>query len=74
MQVTYILKDGWILLYRMSEQGERLVFPPVLPGEIIGIHKDHNTKSPFSALALQDCVVCKVPKLEAACHADSAMA
>jgi CRP/FNR family transcriptional regulator, anaerobic regulatory protein len=70
MHETYILKDGWMLLYRITEEGKRLVFPPVLPGEIIGIHKDKNTESPFSALALQDSLVCKVSQLNSLCLND----
>lgn len=70
MHETYILKNGLMLLYRITEEGKRWVFPPVLPGEIIGIHKDKNTLSPFSAISLQDSVVCKVSQFNSLCLND----
>lgn len=60
---TYILRDGWFQLYRLTESGSRQVFPPVLPGEIIGLHTDNNTKSPYFAVAMQNSVICKISQI-----------
>ncbi len=41
---AYVLREGWIQLTRISENGDRQVFRPVLPGEFLGVQP--NTKGP----------------------------
>jgi CRP-like cAMP-binding protein len=71
---TFILREGWVQLYRMTDQGNRQVFPAVLPGEMVGLHVESHAKAPYSAVALQDCLICKIPHLIPLCLSDSKLA
>ena len=65
---TYILRTGWIMLFRNLENGERQVLRSVLPGEFLGFQPDLQSPSMYSAMALTDCVICVVPNLLELCH------
>lgn len=71
---AFIVREGWIQLYRMTEEGRRQVFPAVLAGEIVGLHVDNNTHAHFSAVALTDTLICKIPNFVNLCLADSNLA
>ncbi|MGR9073868.1 MAG: Crp/Fnr family transcriptional regulator [Gammaproteobacteria bacterium] len=61
---TFILKEGWVLLTRISKGGKRQVLRSVLPGELFGFHPDLNGPRPDSAAALLNCTVCVIPDIE----------
>ena len=57
----YILREGWILLTKVSEQGKRQIIRSVLPGEMIGFQANISGPTAYSAVALVDSIVCSVP-------------
>lgn len=59
----YILREGWVLLTRVTEQGKRQIIRSVLPGDILGIQPDLHGPAVYSAIALLDSVVCSAPDL-----------
>lgn len=71
---TFILRDGWVQLYRITEEGSRQVFPAVLPGELLGLLPDDHGTAPYSAIALQDSIVCKISNLISLCLSDAKLA
>lgn len=64
---TYILCQGWVLLTQVSEQGKRQVIRSVLPGDMLGFQTDLDKYFDYSAIAIQDSVVCCVPDLFKMC-------
>jgi CRP-like cAMP-binding protein len=74
LQATYVLREGWIQLYRVTEEGKRQVFPSVLPGELLGLHADAHASANYSAVALQDSLICIVPNLVSLCLSDAKLA
>lgn len=64
---TYILRQGWILLTQVSAQGKRQVLRSVLPGDMLGFQTDLNKPFSYSAMTLQDSIVCCVPDLLQLC-------
>lgn len=71
---TYVLREGWIQLYRVTEEGKRQVFPSVLPGELLGLHADAHASANYSAVALEDSLICIIPHLISLCLSDSKLA
>lgn len=74
-QGSYILKDGWILLSRTTDDGIRQVLRPILPGDIMGFQPEMEGVHSDSAKALKNSVVCVIPDLKKICstHAELAM-
>ena len=64
---TYILREGWILLTKVSEQGKRQVIRIVLPGDLLGFQPNLNGPSSYSAMAVQDSLVCETPNFIKMC-------
>ncbi len=64
---TYILRQGWILLTQVSAQGKRQIIRSVLPGDMLGFQTDLNKPYNYSAMAIQDSIVCCVPDLLKMC-------
>lgn len=56
------------MLTRISKDGKRQVFRSVLPGELIGIQQHLQGPSIYSAIALVDCVLCRVPNFVSLCN------
>lgn len=65
---NYILRDGWILLTKMSVQGKRQVIRSVLPGDLIGFQPNMPASSVYSAIAVQDSIVCNIPDIIEMCN------
>ncbi len=51
------------MLTRLSSDGNRQVFRSVLPGELLGFQQHLHDPAIYSAIALLDSVVCKVPNV-----------
>jgi CRP/FNR family transcriptional regulator len=63
-QELYVLREGWVMLARLSGDGNRQVFRSVLPGELLGFQQHLKGPAIYSAIALLDSVVCRVPNME----------
>lgn len=63
----YILLQGWVLLTQESEQGNRQIIRSVLPGDPIGIQPNLHGPYQYSAIALQDCIICIAPDFFTLC-------
>ncbi|MGZ8946855.1 MAG: Crp/Fnr family transcriptional regulator [Methylococcaceae bacterium] len=63
----FILREGWVMLTRLSDEGKRQVFRSVLPGELLGFQQHLNGPAIHSAIALLDSVVCRVPNIVRLC-------
>jgi CRP/FNR family transcriptional regulator len=59
----FILREGWVMLTRLSEAGKRQVFRSVLPGELLGFQQHLQGPAIYSAIALLDSVVCRIPNI-----------
>lgn len=64
---TYILREGWILLSHHSEQGKRQVIRSILSGDLLGFQPDLHGPSLYSAIAVQDSIICDVPNILQMC-------
>ena len=64
---TYILREGWILLTKISEQGKRQVIRSILPGDLLGFQPDLQGPSAYSAIAIQNSIVCDMPDILEMC-------
>jgi len=67
----FILREGWIMLTRLSVDGKRQVFRSVLPGELLGFQQHLQGPTIYSAIALLDSVVCRVPNILMLCSTQS---
>ncbi len=65
---NYILKEGWVLLSRITQDGSRQVLRSVLPGDFLGFQPELNGPHIDTAMTLSDSVICVVPELEAICQ------
>ena len=74
MREAFVLREGWIQLTRVSENGDRTVFRPVLPGELLGFQPDVKGPAIYSAVAALDSVVCDIPNLETMCLSEPKLA
>ncbi len=63
----YILREGWVLLTKISKQGKRQIIRSVLPGDILGFQPDLHGPAVYSAIALLDSIVCTTPDLLKMC-------
>lgn len=63
----FVLREGWVMLTRLSEDGKRQVFRSVLPGDILGFQRHQHGPAIYSAIALLDCVVSRVPNISMLC-------
>ena len=66
-QELYVLREGWVMLTRVSADGKRQVFRSVLPGELLGFQQYLQGAAVYSAIALLDTVVCRVPHIVSLC-------
>ncbi len=74
IQDAYVLREGWIQLSRISENGDRQVFRPVLPGELLGIQPDTKGPAIYTAVAALDSVICDIPNLDTMCLSEPKLA
>jgi CRP/FNR family transcriptional regulator, anaerobic regulatory protein len=63
----FVLREGWVMLSRLSEDGKRQVFRIVLPGELLGFQLHLHDHANYSAIALVDSVVCRIPNIASLC-------
>jgi CRP/FNR family transcriptional regulator len=63
----FVLREGWVMLTRLSSDGKRQVFRSVLPGELLGFQQHLHGPAIYSAIALLDSVFCKVPNIVEVC-------
>lgn len=63
----FVLRDGWVMLYRIAKDGKRQVFRSVLPGELFGFQQYLHISSSYSAITLLNSIVCKVPDITNLC-------
>jgi CRP/FNR family transcriptional regulator len=66
-QELFVLREGWVMLTRLSDDGKRHVFRSVLPGELLGFQQHIRGPAIYSAIALLESVVCRIPNLERLC-------
>ena len=67
----FVLREGWVMLTRLSDDGKRQVFRSVLPGELLGFQQHLPGPAIYSAIALLDSVVCRVPNIVRLCSTQS---
>ncbi len=60
-QEFYLLREGWILLTSITEEGKRQIIRSVLPGDLLGVQPDIHGPAIYSAIALQDSIICRIP-------------
>jgi len=70
----FVLREGWIMLTRLSDGGKRQVFRSVLPGEILGFQQYLQGPAIYSAIALLDSVVCMIPNFVGLCSTQPELA
>ena len=71
---AFVLREGWIQLTRISENDDRQVFRPVLPGGLLGFQPDVKGPAIYSAVAALDSVVCSFPNLVTMCLSEPELA
>ena len=54
LRVTFLVRSGWVMRYKITAAGRRLIIGVSLPGDFIGLHVNFNNTSIFSAAALTD--------------------
>ncbi|WP_417418671.1 Crp/Fnr family transcriptional regulator [Hoeflea sp.] len=52
IRVTFLVRRGWVIRYRITPAGRRLIIGVSLPGDFIGLHVNFIHSSIFSAAAL----------------------
>ncbi|MEM5473119.1 Crp/Fnr family transcriptional regulator [Hoeflea sp. AS60] len=52
MRVTFLVRRGWVIRYRITPAGRRLIIGVSLPGDFIGLHVNFSHTAIFSAAAL----------------------
>jgi CRP/FNR family transcriptional regulator, anaerobic regulatory protein len=67
----FVLREGWVMLTRLTCDGNRQVFRSVLPGELLGFQQHLLGPTIYSAIALLDSVVCRVPNIVRLCSTQS---
>jgi CRP-like cAMP-binding protein len=63
----FVLREGWVMLTRLSGDGNRQVFRSVLPGELLGFQQHLQGPAIYSAIALLDSVICRVQNIVGLC-------
>jgi len=54
MRLTFLIRSGWVMRYRITAGGRRLIIGISLPGDFIGLHVNFKNSSIYSAAALTD--------------------
>ncbi|OCW56941.1 Crp/Fnr family transcriptional regulator [Hoeflea olei] len=52
LRLTFLVRSGWVIRYKITSSGRRLIIGVSLPGDFIGLHVNFNNSSIFSASAL----------------------
>lgn len=52
LRVTFLVRHGWVIRYKITPAGRRLIIGVSLPGDFIGLHVNFNYLSIFAASAL----------------------
>ncbi|MEQ8480515.1 MAG: Crp/Fnr family transcriptional regulator [Hoeflea sp.] len=52
MRITFLLRRGWVIRYKITPGGRRLIIGVSLPGDFIGLHTSFSHQSIYSASAL----------------------
>jgi len=52
LRVTFLVRRGWVIRYRITPAGRRLIIGVSLPGDFIGLHVNFSHSSIFSAATL----------------------
>jgi len=52
LRATYLVRRGWVIRYKITPAGRRLIIGVSLPGDFIGLHLNFNHSSIYSAAAL----------------------
>ena len=55
------MREGWILLTNITEEGKRQIIRSVLPGDLLGVQPDLHGPAIYSAIALQNSIICCIP-------------
>jgi len=70
----FVLRDGWVMLSRFSKDGKRQMFRSVLSGELLGFQQHLHGSATYSAIALLDSVICKIPNVASLCSTQPELA
>lgn len=54
LRLTFLIRSGWVMRYRITAGGRRLIIGISLPGDFIGLHVNFKNSSIYSAAALTD--------------------
>jgi CRP/FNR family transcriptional regulator len=54
LRVTFLVRRGWVIRYRITPAGRRIIIGVSLPGDFIGLHVNFNHSAIFSAAGLTD--------------------
>ncbi len=52
MRVTFLVREGWVMRYKLTSAGRRQIIGVSLPGDFIGLHVNFNRTSIYSVTAL----------------------
>lgn len=52
MRVTFLVRDGWVIRYKITAAGRRQIIGVSLPGDFIGLHINFSRSSIYNAMAL----------------------
>ncbi len=52
MRGTFLVRDGWVIRYKMTSAGRRQIIGVSLPGDFIGLHINFSRSSIYNAMAL----------------------
>jgi len=52
LRVTFLVRRGWVIRYRITPAGRRIIIGVFLPGDFIGLHVNFSHSSIYSAAAL----------------------
>jgi hypothetical protein len=53
-----IIRSGWVLTYKVFQDGQRQIIRFALPGDLIGFEGDENSGMAYTAEALSDVTLC----------------
>jgi CRP/FNR family transcriptional regulator len=54
LRVTFLVRRGWVIRYRITPAGRRIIIGVSLPGDFIGLHVNFSHSAIFSAAGLTD--------------------
>ena len=52
LRLTFLVRSGWVMRYKITAAGRRLIIGVSLPGDFIGLHVNFNNSAIYSAAAL----------------------